>query len=164
MNHNTRQIDGFSAIEMMVVVAIIGILAMIAIPSSMGRIVREQVKTALPLADVAKEPIAVAWKSLKILPKDNQEAGLPAAEKIVSNFASSVEIQEGAIHLTFGNKAHKVLQGKVITLRPAVIEESNIVPVEWVCGNANPPEKMVAKGENKTNVPEEFLPMLCRKG
>ena len=45
---------GFSAIEMMVVVAIIAILAMIAIPSQMGRIVKEQIVAAITLADIAK--------------------------------------------------------------------------------------------------------------
>ena len=83
--------NGFSVIEMMVVVAIIAILAMIAIPSSMGRIVKEQVLAAMPLADIAKEPIAAAWKATKTLPVNNKEAGLPVPEKVVSNFVSPPE-------------------------------------------------------------------------
>lgn len=69
MQRSTQDLKGFTAVEMMVVVAVIAILAMIAIPSSLGRIVTEQVKAALPLADVAKQPIAVIWKSTKLLPK-----------------------------------------------------------------------------------------------
>jgi type IV pilus assembly protein PilA len=157
-----RKQAGFSAIEMMVVVAIIAILAMIAIPSSMGRIVKEQINAALPLADIVKEPIAAAWKLTKMLPADNKEAGLPDADKIVSNFISSVEVKNGAIHMTFGNKAHPKIKGKVLSLQPAVIEESQIVPVTWVCGNAKAPDKMILKGENRTNVDAEFLPMMCR--
>ena len=159
MKHKLR---GFSAIEMMVVVAIIAILAMIAIPSSLGRIVTEQVKAAMPLADVAKQPIAAIWKATKLLPKDNKEAGLPEAEKIVSNFASSVVVEDGAIHMTFGNKVHAKLKDKIISFRPAVIEDAQVVPMEWVCGNAKAPEKMVVKGENKTTVPAEYLPLLCK--
>ena len=102
---------GFSAMEMMVVVAIIAILAMIAIPTSMGRIIKENVVAALPLADAAKEPIAAAWKTTKTLPADNKEAGLPAPEKVVSNFISALEVQNGVIHMTFGNKAHSKIKG-----------------------------------------------------
>ncbi len=153
---------GFSAIEMMVVVAIIAILAMVAIPSSMQRIVREQVVAAIPLADVAKEPINYAWTSLKTLPVDNSQANLPLPEKVVSNFISALEVQNGAIHMTFGNKAHPQLQGKILSIRPAVIEESQRVPIAWVCGNAMPPNNMVVMGGNRTNVPKEYLPGICR--
>ncbi|HNV88536.1 MAG TPA: pilin [Methylotenera sp.] len=153
---------GFSAMEMMVVVAIIAILAMIAIPTSMGRIIKENVVAALPLADAAKEPIAAAWKTTKTLPADNKEAGLPAPEKVVSNFISALEVQNGVIHMTFGNKAHSKIKGKVLTLRPAVIEESQAVPIAWVCGNAKVPDQMAVKGENRTNIPDEYLPILCR--
>lgn len=153
---------GFSAIEMMVVVAIIGILAMIAIPSSMGRIVKEQVVAAMPLADIAKEPIAALWKATKTLPADNNEAGLPASEKIVSNFVRDVEVQNGVVHMTFGNKAHLKIKDKILSFRPAVIEESQIVPVTWVCGNAKAPDQMKVMGENKTNVANDYLPQLCR--
>ena len=73
--------NGFSVIEMMVVVAIIAILAMIAIPSSMGRIVKEQVIAAMPLADIAKEPIAAAWKASKTLPVDMQKLACPHQKK-----------------------------------------------------------------------------------
>ena len=161
-SHFKKTSQGFSAIEMMVVVAIIAILAMIAIPSSLGRIIKEQVNAALPLADIVKEPIAAAWKLTKTLPADNEEAGLPVSDKIVSNFVSAIAVENGAIHMTLGNKIHPKIKDKILTLRPAVIEESAIVPVTWVCGNANAPDKMTVKGENKTNVPDEFLPMMCR--
>ncbi len=153
---------GFTAMEMMVVVAIIAILALIAIPSSMGRIIRENVVAALPLADTAKEPIAAAWKATKTLPADNKEAGLPAPEKVVSNFVSSLVVQDGVIHMTFGNKVHPKIKGMVLSLRPAVIEESQVVPIAWVCGNAQAPDQMTVKGENRTNIPDEYLPRLCK--
>lgn len=154
--------NGFSAMEMMVVIAIIAILASIAIPSQMGRIVKEQLIAAAPLADIAKEPIAASWKAAKTLPADNKETGLPASEKVVNNFVSALEVKDGVINMTFGNKAHPKIAGKILSFRPAVIEESQIVPIAWVCGNAKAPDKMTIKGENRTNVPDEYLPHLCR--
>lgn len=153
---------GFSAVEMMVVVAIIAILAMIAIPSSLGRIIKEQVLAAIPLSDAAKEPIAAQWKALKTLPADNAEAGLPTPDKVVSNFISVLEVKEGVIHMTFGNKANAKLQGKMLSIRPAVIEESQAVPIAWVCGNAKAPDKMTVLGDNKTDIESKYLPFTCR--
>ena len=153
---------GFSVIEMMVVVAIIGILAMVAIPSSMGRIIKEQLLAAIPLSDAAKEPIAAQWKALKTLPVDNTEAGLPTPDKVVSNFISKLEVANGVIHMTFGNKAHAQLKGKILSIRPAVITESNAVPIAWVCGNAKAPDKMTVMGSNNTNIEEKYLPFACR--
>lgn len=153
---------GFSAMEMMVVVAIIAILAMIAIPSQMGRIIKEQVVAALPLADIAKEPIAASWKADKTLAADNTAPNLPSPDKVASNFVSALSVQDGVIDMTFGNKAHPKLKGKILSIRPAVIEESQIVPIAWVCGNAKAPDKMTIKGENKTTIEAEYLPLICR--
>jgi type IV pilus assembly protein PilA len=153
---------GFTVIEMMVVVAILGILALIAIPSQIERIVREEVKAAMPLADAAKEPIAEAWKTTKTLPVNNAEALLPVPEKVVSNYISRLEVVDGAIHMTFGNKARSQLSGKILSFRPAVIEESQAVPITWVCGNAKAPDQMAVKGVNKTNVADIYLPGICR--
>ncbi len=157
----SRQI-GFTVVEIMVVVAIIAILAMMAIPSQIERIVREEVKAAMPLADVAKDPIAETWKASKTLPVDNKEARLPVPEKVVSNFVSKLEVVNGAIHMTFGNKARSQLSGKILSFRPAVIEESQVVPIAWVCGNAKAPDQMTIKGDNKTNISDIYLPRICR--
>lgn len=153
---------GFTVIEMMVVVSILAILALVAIPSQIERIIREEVKAAMPLSDAAKDPITEAWKATKTLPTNNAEALLPVPEKVVSNFISRLEVADGAIHMTFGNKARTQLSGKVLSFRPAVIEESQAVPITWVCGNAKAPNQMVVKGKNYTNVPDIYLPGICR--
>src|ERR1700682_4812651 len=91
--------DGFTMMELAVVLAIIGILALLAVPSYQDRIVRDQIISAIPLADIAKTPIALSWATLQSFPADNASAGLPPAEKIVNNFISSVSVQAGATHL-----------------------------------------------------------------
>ncbi|MDO8597704.1 MAG: pilin [Sulfuricaulis sp.] len=153
---------GFSMIEMMVVVAVIAILALIAAPSFQDQMVRDQINAALPLADIAKAPIAAAWAVAQSFPPDNAGAGLPAADKIVNNYISSVSVKDGAIHITFGNRANGLINGKILTIRPAVVEDAPVVPVAWVCGTAEGPNKMTVKGENNTNIPTGYLPFSCR--
>ncbi|CAN5204095.1 pilin [soil metagenome] len=154
---------GFTVLELMVVIAVIGILAMMAMPSYFGRIAREQIQTAWPLVEIAKKPIAAAWANTQIFPLDNASAGLPAADKIVGTNVSAVEVQDGAIHITFGNRASNSIAGKIVTLRPAVVEDAPIVPVAWVCAGADVPKKMRVRGVDRTNVPLGVLPLECRK-
>jgi len=153
---------GFTLVEMMVVVGIVAILALMAIPTYQDKFIRDQIAEALPLADIAKPAVALSWAALQTFPADNAAAGLPVAEKIVNNFIGSVAIQGGAINITFGNKANRAILGKVLSLRPAVVEDAPVVPVTWVCGYATAPEKMTVKGENKTNIPPGYLPIRCR--
>jgi type IV pilus assembly protein PilA len=153
---------GFSLLELMVVVAIIVILALVALPGIPDRVIRDQIVEGMKLTDIAKVPVAASWAVAARLPVDNVEAGLPAAEQIVNNYISSVAIESGAIQVTFGNRANANIRGKVLSLRPGVVDAAPMVPVAWVCGHAEPPNRMTAKGLNKTNIPVALLPLNCR--
>jgi type IV pilus assembly protein PilA len=153
---------GFTLLEMMAVLAVIGILALMAIPSVQEKLVRDQIVEALPLADIAKASFAASWALTQAFPDSNEAAGLPPADKVVGNFVSSTLVQAGAIHITFGNRANGVIKGKILSIRPAVVADAPIVPIAWVCGNATVPDKMTVKGENRTNVAGIFLPLKCR--
>jgi type IV pilus assembly protein PilA len=158
----TRRDTGFSIVEMLVVIGVVATLALMTVPTYLEKAVRDQVIEALPLAEIAKPPLAIAWALAQSFPADNAAAGLPAADKIVNNYVSSVSVQDGAIHLTFGNKASNTIKGKFLTIRPAVVEDTPIVPVAWICGNSSVPAKMTVRGINKTNIPPLFLPLKCR--
>jgi type IV pilus assembly protein PilA len=153
---------GFTIIELLVILGVIAILLLMAIPSYQHKLVRDQIVEALPLADIAKKPVAQAWQTSATLPADNAAAGLPPQEKVVSNTVSGVELEAGAIHLRFGNRANGQIKGKVLSVRPAVVEDAPVVPVAWICGYAPVPENMTVKGENRTDVPSEYLPYMCR--
>jgi len=57
-----------------------------------------------------------------------------------------------------------VIVGKVLTLRPAVAEDAPIVRITWVCGYATQPGKMTLKGENRTDISADYLPLRGRSG
>jgi type IV pilus assembly protein PilA len=153
---------GFTLIELMAVIAIIAILAMMTIPSYYYRLVREQIESISPLTAVAEAPVAAAWTLTQTMPADNAAAGLPSADKMVDNYVSAVQIQNGAVNVTFGNHAMQSIKGKILTYRPAVVLDSPIVPVTWVCGNAAAPNKMTVLGVNQTNIPPALLPLTCK--
>ena len=146
MQDRTR---GFTLIELMIVIAIIGILATMAVPSFQDRIIRTQVSEGLALADFVKQAVAAHRGSTRSLPADNAAAGLPPADRIVGNYVSAVTVRAGAIHIRFGNTANRNLGGKTLTLRPATVEGYAQVPIAWVCGTA-------------TDLPTPHLPLDCR--
>jgi type IV pilus assembly protein PilA len=156
-----KRCHGFTLVELVMVLAVIAILATIAVPSIQDKLVRDQIVDAMKITDIAKPPVAAMWALTHTMPADNAGAALPAADKIVGNFVSSVSVEAGAIHVTFGNRANTVIKGKVLTLRPAVVDDAPVVPLAWVCGHAEAVEKMTAKGVDRTTVPTKFLPFNC---
>jgi type IV pilus assembly protein PilA len=154
--------NGFSLMEVLIAVAILGVLAMLALPSFQSSIVRDQIVQAVPLASIAKKPVELMWTTAQALPANNAAAGLPAPAKIVNNFITSVAVQDGAIHITFGNNVNGTIKGRILTLRPAVVDDTPLVPVAWVCGFAAAPGGMTVRGENLTDIPVGLLPFNCK--
>jgi type IV pilus assembly protein PilA len=160
--HRGNPQRGFTLIEIIMVLAVLSILALMAVPSYYYRVVRQQIEGMAPLVTVAETPVAASWGATQALPADNAAAGLPAADKMVNNYVSAVQIANGAVNVTFGNRAVAALAGKVLTLRPAVVSDAPQVPVTWVCGNASAPHNMTLMGANQTTVAPAYLPPECK--
>ena len=156
------QARGFSLIEVMIVVAIIAILALMAVPSLQNKYIRENIIEAMPLAKIAKDPIAAAWAATKTLPEDNAAAGLPAPDKIVSNVVKSVTVENGAIHIVFGNRANGRAARQDADAAPGRDRRcAGRARPPGCAARARAPENMRAMGTDKTDVPGVYLPVNC---
>jgi type IV pilus assembly protein PilA len=153
---------GFTLIELMIVVAIIGILAAIAIPSYSDYTIRAQVAEAIMIVDEVKPSIRDYYKDRGAFPEDNAMAGVPASEHLIGQYVSGIEVEDGAMHVEFGNKAHSRLSGAILTVRPIYVTANPTSPISWNCGLSSPPDGMSAAGDDRTNVLAQFLPSSCR--
>lgn len=154
--------NGFTLIELMVVIAIIGILSTMALPSFQDRVIRTQIQEALNLAQIACQGVQDHYLANGTLPKDNTAAGLPAPEQIIGNYVTRVAVTEGVIDITLGNRINQNAAGKILSIRPAVVPEAPVVPIAWVYGYASVPRGMRVIGDNHSTAPARFLPMNCR--
>lgn len=157
---NTRL--GFTLIEMMVVVAIIAILALMAIPKADPTIARRQVLESVELIEDYKKLVTYYHKEAQLFLKDNKAAGIPEPEKLLGNYVERIELENGAFHIYFGNKAHPSIKTKILSIQPIVVKDSPLSPISWLCGNGAVPPGMQAVGENRTNVELKDLPVSCR--
>ena len=153
---------GFSWIELMFVIAVLGILAMMTIPGIQESTLKKQVKDGLALADVVKGGVQAAYTLTGAMPADNAAAGVPAKEKIIGSLVKEVAVEGGAITLTFGNNASKVLDGKHVTLLPAVVKGEAAVPIAWICHDVAVPAGMQLMGNDRTDIESKYLPIDCR--
>ncbi len=153
---------GFTLIEMMVVVAIIAILALMAIPKADPTIARRQVMESMELIEDYKKLVAYYHKGSLAFLKNNQEAGIPAPDKLLGNYVDWIELKDGAFHIHFGNKAHASIKDKTLSIQPIVVKDSPQSPMSWLCGKGAVPPGMQAVGENRTNIELKDLPINCR--
>lgn len=154
---------GFTLIEMLVVIAIVALLATLAVPSYMSSVAREQVTESLRLVEQLKPAIERYHRETASLPPANQDAGIPAPDKLIGNYVSSIDLENGAFHIRFGNKAVTALDGKQLSVRAIIVEGSPDSPISWVCGYSSVPTGMKAEAPNHTSIePAGLLPVSCR--
>jgi len=157
-----KKMAGFTWIELMLSVAVVAALALMALPALQETTLKKQVKEGMSTADVARKGVQDVYAATGEMPKNNQDAGVPAQEKIVGSLIRQVKVQDGAVTLTYGNNASGVLDGKRLTIRPAVVPKEPTVAIAWLCSELPVPKGMEVQGRNETDIPEQYLPLECR--
>src|SRR5918992_1790087 len=96
--------QGFTLIELMIVVAIIGILAALAVPAYQDYAVRAKVKEGLDMAGPAKTAVSEFWSSKTRFPASNASAGVPSAASVTGKYTASIGVAtNGVITITYNS-------------------------------------------------------------
>jgi type IV pilus assembly protein PilA len=163
---------GFTLIELMIVIAIIGILAAIAIPAYQNYVIRSQVTEGLSLADSWKTAVGEFFANYGSFPTGYSTSGSSttiAMQNISSGkYVSSINIGTatpgGQIVITYGGAAANAklnaTGANVLTLQPGLSTNNDVV---WFCGTATTGQSglSAAPAATATTIPSQYLPSTC---
>jgi type IV pilus assembly protein PilA len=159
----TKLQKGFTLIELMIVVAIIGILAAIAIPAYQDYTIRAQVSEGMNMAAAAKAAIAESYLNRGLAPVNRTQAGMTATAGDTSGkYVQSVEVANGLITVTYGNEANANINGNTLTITPYLSADRSVA---WRCGLAAIPVNTIPMNGTTYVAPtvaSQYLPSACR--
>lgn len=137
-----KKIDkGFTLIELMITVAIVGILAVVALPAYQDYLVKSQVSEGLSLSGGAKVYITDFYTNKGRMPETSLEAGLP---QNVGAYIADLKIEDYVVKVTFNSNANANISGAVLVLSPTLSSSNNIM---FDC---------------TTSIPKKYIPTTCR--
>ncbi|MBH6663595.1 pilin [Neisseria meningitidis] len=161
---NTLQ-KGFTLIELMIVIAIVGILAAVALPAYQDYTARAQVSEAILLAEGQKSAVTEYYLNHGEWPANNSSAGVATSSKIKGKYVKEVEVKKGVVTATMlSTGVNKEIQGKKLSLWAKRQDGS----VKWFCGqpvtrNANNADDVAAATANGNGkIDTKHLPSTCR--
>ncbi|HGM3118913.1 TPA: pilin, partial [Neisseria gonorrhoeae] len=127
---NTLQ-KGFTLIELMIVIAIVGILAAVALPAYQDYTARAQVSEAILLAEGQKSAVTEYYLNHGKWPENNASAGVASSDKIKGKYVEKVEVAKGVVTAQMNpSGVNNEIKGKKLSLW-AKRENGS---VKWFCG------------------------------
>ncbi|HHS2158231.1 TPA: pilin [Neisseria meningitidis] len=161
---NTLQ-KGFTLIELMIVIAIVGILAAVALPAYQDYTARAQVSEAILLAEGQKSAVTEYYLNHGEWPGNNTSAGVASSTDIKGKYVQSVEVKNGVVTAEMKSSGvNKEIQGKKLSLWAKRQNGS----VKWFCGQpvtrtaADSDDVAAANGKTADNINTKHLPSTCR--
>ncbi|MCL6004970.1 pilin [Neisseria meningitidis] len=161
---NTLQ-KGFTLIELMIVIAIVGILAAVALPAYQDYTARAQVSEAILLAEGQKSAVTEYYLNHGTWPKNNTSAGVASSSTIKGKYVKEVTVANGVITATMlSSGVNKEIQGKKLSLWAKRQDGS----VKWFCGlpvtrdNASADAVKADTAANGKKIDTKHLPSTCR--